>query len=717
MLTIKGTINCTVVKLILLIQLSLFISTLYAQKVGSVLRTKDSIALLDSLPKNPLASARNFLEKWRSEVDHSYVEFDSVKRSVAWQRTNNELVVPNQVQQHIQFVKPTLLSLQKKVNILQKQTVPQDSTATSWHAIQDSAAILGRDIESLLLDMKDLSDKTEQQEKVVRAALNITTWFHWRHIIQKNLEQDGFSQSYYDTGWDGRFLLIIFSFAYFYWLYKMRKSVVGADEALPLHRDQPWWIPILKFAVFFLILLPLTSLRISVFVLEMTYLLVFGFLYVLIRAASSDVQIKVWHSIFFYYTAVLVSNLILDTDWISRIIVVIVNLVGIRLLWALRCSRDGKIPFTHVGPTVRWLLLSFGVGAIIFNIFGFLNLARTFNIAVAVGFLQTLSMRAFRDMLAHDVVNSYENSKKDQFINRFDKQKLIAALHRITGFFSILIGIIIWANTLHITSELRRLGDRLLNSTHTVGSVTYTYGDVLLAFVVIWSANWIQKNLKDLLDRPNSKANQRPNALLPLVRVVIFIIGFLIGIRILGLGVDKLTVIIGALSVGIGLGLQNIINNFVSGVILVFERPFKVGDYVELADKKGQVMQVGIRSSTLLTDQGAQVIIPNGDLLSGRLVNWTFDESDIRLNLQLTIITARNIEDWKKWLKETISSFEEIDPNLDVKILTKDITADAYVISIQVGLKNVQKIECFRSSFLEIVRAEAIRYDSKVTSA
>jgi len=171
------------------------------------------------------------------------------------------------------------------------------------------------------------------------------------------------------------------------------------------------------------------------------------------------------------------------------------------------------------------------------------------------------------------------------------------------------------------------------------------------------------------------------------------------------------------LSVGIGLGLQNIINNFVSGVILVFERPFKVGDYVELADKKGQVMQVGIRSSTLLTDQGAQVIIPNGDLLSGRLVNWTFDESDIRLNLQLTIITARNIEDWKKWLKETISSFEEIDPNLDVKILTKDITADAYVISIQVGLKNVQKIECFRSSFLEIVRAEAIRYDSKVTSA
>ncbi len=152
-------------------------------------------------------------------------------------------------------------------------------------------------------------------------------------------------------------------------------------------------------------------------------------------------------------------------------------------------------------------------------------------------------------------------------------------------------------------------------------------------------------------------------------------------------------------------------------MILVFERPFKVGDYVELADKKGQVMQVGIRSSTLLTDQGAQVIIPNGDLLSGRLVNWTFEESDIRLNLQLTIVTARSIEEWKKWLEDTITSFKEIDRSLPMKILTKDITADAYVVSIQVGIQNVQQIEWFRSKFLEQVKAEAVLHDSKVTSA
>jgi len=83
----------------------------------------------------------------------------------------------------------------------------------------------------------------------------------------------------------------------------------------------------------------------------------------------------------------------------------------------------------------------------------------------------------------------------------------------------------------------------------------------------------------------------------------------------------------------------------------------------------------------------------------------------------LTIVTARSIEEWKKWLEDTITSFKEIDRSLPMKILTKDITADAYVVSIQVGLQNVQQIEWFRSKFLEQVKAEAVFHDSKVTSA
>jgi small-conductance mechanosensitive channel len=178
-----------------------------------------------------------------------------------------------------------------------------------------------------------------------------------------------------------------------------------------------------------------------------------------------------------------------------------------------------------------------------------------------------------------------------------------------------------------------------------------------------------------------------------------------------------LTVIIGALSVGIGLGLQNIINNFVSGVILVFEKPFKLGDYVELADKKGQVLEIGIRSSTLLTDQGARVIIPNGDLLSGRLVNWTFAESDIRMNMHLNIETPIPISQVKDHIRNKLNTFNEVDRSIPIKVLTENIATTSYNLFIQVGIKDVRNIEYFRSRFLENIKEELDLQEIKISSS
>src|SRR5690606_8230735 len=130
----------------------------------------------------------------------------------------------------------------------------------------------------------------------------------------------------------------------------------------------------------------------------------------------------------------------------------------------------------------------------------------------------------------------------------------------------------------------------------------------------------------------------------------------------------------------------------------------------------GQVMQIGIRSSTLLTDKGARVIIPNGDLLSGRLVNWTFSESDIRLNMKLKVQNTVDLSEWKEWLKQTIYSFDEVDSKVPLKIWTKDVTADNYQIALQVGIKHMRLIERFRSRFLETVKKEMDAKQVKVTS-
>lgn len=698
-----------------ILYLSLFFASVRAQ--DSIRLSADTTTLKDSLPENPLATARGYLQQWRQQLDKYYAGLDSVKRNVAWQRQQQDLSTPRQAGEYIDRMLPNLNRLQHKIKLFRNQTIPQDSTATVWRAVQDSATVLDQEAEALQMDLAELAMRVRQQQQLLQSERSDPFWGRWLALMHKNLEQDGLSMPYVDQAWDGRFLLLLVSLAYLYWLYRMRRQDVGRSERLPLHRNQPWWIPILKLGVFFLIALPLTSFRIPVLVLELSYLLIFSFLYLLTRSELPTFKIRVMRLVFLYYIALLIVNLLLGTDLFTRSLSVIVNIFGIGLIWALGRKTANQNPLDHLNRLSRWALLVIISLSVIFHIAGFMNLARTCAIAGGIGLLQALSLRGFRDMLAHDVLNSYENAEADRFVRRLDKFRLIATVRRITHLFTIILVIIVWTNSLHLTSKVRRVVEHLLNTSHHIGSITYTYGDVLLAVAVVAMANWIQKNLKELLDQPGAQNNQRRIALLPLVRVLVFIIGFLIGIRILGLGIDKLTVIVGALSVGIGLGLQNIINNFVSGVILVFERPFKVGDYIELADKKGQVKQVGIRSSTLLTDQGAQVIIPNGDLLSGRLVNWTFEESDIRLNLQLTFTTARHIEKWKSWLENCIHTFPEIDRAVPIKILTKDIAGDAYVLFVQVGIHNVQQIENFRSKFLEQIKAEAAVDDSKVSSA
>lgn len=277
--------------------------------------------------------------------------------------------------------------------------------------------------------------------------------------------------------------------------------------------------------------------------------------------------------------------------------------------------------------------------------------------------------------------------------------------------------LLVLLNGLHLTREAATLFDRVFNTSHKFGNIIFSYGDLLLAILVIESANWIQKTLKKIVDIPNASAKHMQKvALFPVFRLLILVIGFLIGISILGLGTDRLTVIIGALSVGIGLGLQNIINNFVSGIILVFEKPFNMGDYIELEDKKGQVVENGISSSILLTDQGARVIIPNGDLLSGKLVNWTFSDSDIRLNMALVIAKSVEMEKWKEWLLKKIYSFDAVDRSIPVKVWTQGMTVDNYQVSLQIGIRNAQLIERFRSRFLEAVQEEMEARQTKIAT-
>jgi potassium efflux system protein len=100
----------------------------------------------------------------------------------------------------------------------------------------------------------------------------------------------------------------------------------------------------------------------------------------------------------------------------------------------------------------------------------------------------------------------------------------------------------------------------------------------------------------------------------------------------LGFELKNVTIIGGALGVGIGFGMQAIVNNFVSGLILLFERPIKVGDMIQLSDgQQGRVFNLGLRATTVQTFDRAEIVVPNGDLIANQVTNWTLGDRSMRL--------------------------------------------------------------------------------------
>lgn len=160
-----------------------------------------------------------------------------------------------------------------------------------------------------------------------------------------------------------------------------------------------------------------------------------------------------------------------------------------------------------------------------------------------------------------------------------------------------------------------------------------TLGSFLAFFITLWVSllisRFIQFILKDEILTHFEMPRGVPGAISMLVRLVLITTGFILAFGAAGIDMSKITILFGALGVGIGFGLQNIFNNLISGLILAFERPIQTGDIIQIAtlNLMGEVKEIGIRASTVCTFDGAEVIVPNGNLISNEMINWTLSDS------------------------------------------------------------------------------------------
>ena len=143
-------------------------------------------------------------------------------------------------------------------------------------------------------------------------------------------------------------------------------------------------------------------------------------------------------------------------------------------------------------------------------------------------------------------------------------------------------------------------------------------------------------------------------------RYIVLVIGFVIVLQTVGIDLSALTILAGALGVGIGFGLQNITNNFVSGIIILFERPIKVGDRIEVGDVYGDVINISMRSTTVVTNDNIAIIVPNSDFISSKVINWSYTDKKVRFNIPVGVSYNEDPEQIKKLLLEVVDNNEGV---------------------------------------------------------
>jgi potassium-dependent mechanosensitive channel len=241
---------------------------------------------------------------------------------------------------------------------------------------------------------------------------------------------------------------------------------------------------------------------------------------------------------------------------------------------------------------------------------------------------------------------------------------LLRALRVIIAALAIISVVFVSIGSLGLVPTMLSAIGSLMGATLEVGTVSITFKSVATALAVLFATVVLSGVVGFVLDREIvPRLNLQPGAgyaLVTFTRWSMLIVGAALAMAALGIDMGKITLIAGALSVGIGFGLQNVINNFVSGLILIVERPIGVGDVIEWGSKSGAITRIGIRSSTVRTSQGAEILVPNGDLLSKEVVNWTRSDRQRRYDIDVDVALGSEPERVMGLLAEAAGEVPEI---------------------------------------------------------
>lgn len=389
---------------------------------------------------------------------------------------------------------------------------------------------------------------------------------------------------------------------------------------------------ILPIAAIALNIAVVTNLYAPALVLELLQLLLLAVLTVLFKKDWSGVSMRNWLMLSGLFLALCFLDLFIGVGLIQRCSFIIINILGIRYgLVQIKSLKDQL----YIKAFFKWANIIFiGLNAlsILYNLFGRVSLSNMLTLTAFISLTQIVALSVLLKIILEIILLQIYTTRVKRGIEKiFDHENLSGTLKKPFIIVISYMWLVVIASNLNIWESLRDSFAGLLSRPNTIGSITFTLGNIVLFFIIVWIAHLLQKYVAyffgEIEDENEENVNKRQHSKLLITRLVVLIAGYLLAVAASGMPLDKLSILLGALGVGVGLGLQNIVSNFVSGIILIFDKPIQIGDVVNISSESGRVKSMGLRTTKINAPNGAEIIIPNGNLLSQNITNWTYTDN------------------------------------------------------------------------------------------
>ncbi len=447
-------------------------------------------------------------------------------------------------------------------------------------------------------------------------------------------------------------LIIIGFVGYFNYLYRKRKLFVSKSS---IHKKNYFFIA-LPFSTALILIVLLSAIALVDAPKSAREMILYIILIPLIRIIQTVVHKKVGPYFYGYFTLYFLSLMeknAIGFDLDDRIFNIAISIGLITLI--IKFIQNKVADFIEMGmiktiiyktlPLVVLLL----VVSILANLYGAMLLSEKIAHGVFTAFhasiifyVLTIILSGYVIIILRRRISSASNIL-DKYATKIEKTTtFVIKLVMIAWWFKILIKVLGLENTLN------DFVDATMAQTWIIGSTTISLASVV-SFVMIIVGTWLTSRfvhiVLDVEIFSRFKLSRgMPTAITTTLNYIIVISGVLIAFSSLGVSTEQFTLVFGALGVGIGFGLRNIIANFVSGIIMVFERPIQIGDTIEVDNTMGKVLTIGTRASSVQTFDGSEVIVPNERFISSKIINWTLSDERRRKVLQIKVAFDSDIE-------------------------------------------------------------------------